>query len=312
MISALISPLLVATIILVPKNGKNGDAVPSAKPQQDLIFEESAVRKTDGGIEPNVVLKKISKKKKIVKKNKKGKSITIGAPVEDSDEEINNILSNEKEWLNNEESQVQSPRRDSASVDQTLESFKKIEQKYKSASVTMDVSKQVTQVLLDKTKSSIGELYLSPKGNLRLEMTTPDHSLLIMNGKNIWVVDYPIDGMQNKVQILRGKVSKALKNQAFLGFLMGQDNILSAFSIDETTVDSDLVTYKLKPKNKDEDVQKVELQMDTDKELITIIRYWDQLGNKTQLEFSAQKHNVEIPKGKFEFSPPKDSVVTDL
>lgn len=303
MIGSIVTSVLVASVILVPKSGKEIRKGPAPTPPQELIFEDNYQSQKDRDIEPEVVLKKAQKKKHA--KNKKNRSKIA----DETDDGVTDILKQEKDWFR-KDGKVK-VRRDKASVKTPLEKFLRIEEKYKTTSHFMYVSKEVTQALLEKTKLSKGELYIAPKGKIRLEIKDPERSLFIMDGKNIWVVDYPVDGMQNKVQILQGKIDKSLKSQVFLGFLFGSNKIIDEFKLEDSKANDAQTTYIFKPKKKEQDVQKAEIQVDTDKELITSISYWDGLGNKTSLLFSKQT-SKDIPDEKFKFTPPANAEITNL
>lgn len=190
--------------------------------------------------------------------------------------------------------------------------LKKVESKYITQFVKIDVKSEVTQALLEKTKTYSGELFLAPEGRFKMQISEPNKHMLLMNGKNIWVVDYPLDETQDKVQILHSKSAKNLKNQAFLDIFMGVGNLQKKFKIDSSDKKNDEVTYKLIPKQKDEQIERVELKLNSKDELISSITFWDSLGNKTQLQFKKQEFKSEVPKEIFKFKPPKDSSITYL
>lgn len=188
----------------------------------------------------------------------------------------------------------------------------RVEKKYVTHFIKIKVNSEVTQTLLDRTKTYSGELFLAPESRFKMEIKEPNKHMLLMNGKNIWVVDYPLDETQDKVQILHSNSAKNLKNQAFLDIFTGVGNLQKRFKIESSDKKDDEITYKLIPKKKDEQVERIELKLDSAAELISVLSFWDSLGNKTQLKFSQQEFEDTTPKEIFNFKPPKDASITNL
>jgi outer membrane lipoprotein-sorting protein len=190
--------------------------------------------------------------------------------------------------------------------------LERVEKKYVTHYIKIKVNSEVTQALLERTKTYSGDLFLAPESRFKLDVKEPNKHMLLMNGKNIWVVDYPLDETQDKMQILHSNSAKNLKNQAFLDIFSGVGNLQKRFKIESSDKKDDEITYKLIPKKKDEQVEKVELKLDSEAELISTVSFWDSLGNKTQLQFSKQEFDDTVPKEIFDFKPPKDASITNL
>jgi outer membrane lipoprotein carrier protein len=313
MYTALFTPFIVATVLLVPKQGV--DFIPMPK----KINKEKA-QVVDDNL--SIVLKKpklikvAKNSKKTKKKNKKHVEETPSEDDSASTENFDAIYKSEVKLLESKKIKKPAPttsaeyRYPDAVPEQDL--LAKVEKKYKTQFVEMKLAKEVTQAILDKTKSYKGRMAIGPSGLFKMDIEEPDKSSLIMDGKNIWVVDYPVDDAQNKVQILHSKARKKLKNQTFLSSLLGGGELLKNFKIDGQTKEKHETKFKLIPKEKDLEIQKVELSVDNDDELITVVAYWDQLGNKTELKFSKQEFKDDVPKDYFKFQPPKNSDVTEM
>lgn len=262
------------------------------------------------------------KKKGSEAKLKKTSAIVVSAkkfdqkPKVDKQAQIKNELQEEVQLVEVEQIVSEKPSSKKRSPASTEESpkkiLKKVEAKYISHFVKIEVKSEVTQALLEKTKTYSGNLFIAPEGRFKMEVQQPNKHMLLMNGKNIWVVDYPLDETQDKVQILHSKSSKNLKNQAFLSIFMGVGNLEKTFKIESSDKKNDEITYKLIPKEKDEQVERVELKVDDQAELITAITFWDSLGNKTHLRFTDQNFEDKVPKDVFKFKPPKDASITYL
>jgi len=75
-----------------------------------------------------------------------------------------------------------------------------VEKHYREAqTVKMDVSKTLTLSLLDQTKKSQGMIKIKKGGLLRWESMAPTHSLVLADGKFIWLVDTWTAKMKNQI-----------------------------------------------------------------------------------------------------------------
>lgn len=203
-------------------------------------------------------------------------------------------------------------RKPSSDEKDPLAKLATVEKKYTSYFITMDVKSEVTQALLERTKTYSGKIYLAPGGMFKMEVLLPNKHMVLMNGKNIWVVDYPLDETQDKVQILHSKSAKNLKNQAFLSIFQGVGKLKKNFKIESSIGKNDEITYKLTPKNKGDQIDRIELKVDPQSELISSLSFWDSIGNQTQLQFSEQDFESKTPPKTFQFKPPKNSSITYL
>jgi len=323
MIWTLFSPTIVATVLLIPR--------PGVDLQKIQHIQENVQKKEDDDGALGVVLRK-AKPAKIAKtkKKKKKKKSKVVSPVQDStisqeeenleSENLDKEYKDELKFLNSRKPKTLKPGHTTANelrvpnsvAPENKDLLAEVEKKYINNFVQMKVDKEVTQAILEKTKSYSGDIAIGPKGLFKMDISTPEKSSLIMDGKNIWVVDYPVDEAQNKVQILHSKARKKLKKQAFLGSLLSDGKLLKNFKVDDQTSSKDETKFKLIPKEKDLEIQRIELSVDSHDKLITGLTYWDQLGNKTELKFSKQEFKPEVPKDFFKFEPPKDSSISEL
>ncbi len=278
---------------------------------EDAIQEKRKIATKNS--EKSERLEKAEKKLAELKEKKKSKADKDKAPLTDA--EVKDELQQEMlraVVIEGEAEATENKRGPSSLKEEPKKILKKIETKYITHFVRIDVKSEVTQALLERTKTYTGKLYMAPEGRFKMDMREPNKHMLLMNGKNIWVVDYPLDETQDKVQILHSKSAKNLKNQAFLDIFMGVGSLEKRFKIESSDKKNDEITYKLIPKEKDAQVERVELKVDVQAELISSITFWDSLGNKTQLRFSEQDFSEKVDKEIFKFKPPKDASITYL
>lgn len=292
---------------------------PAAQTSEQLFNVEDTIQEKTGTSSKETKSSKQDKKieQKLAELKEKKKSSKEKAVKPPTDAEIKNEIQSEVYSAVAGEDltaipEKQSSRGPSSIPEDPKKILQKVEVKYTTHFVKMDVKSDVTQALLERTKTYTGKLYLAPEGRFKMDMKEPNKHMLLMNGKNIWVVDYPLDETQDKVQILHSKSAKNLKNQGFLDIFTGVGNLQKRFKIESSDKKNDEITYKLIPKEKDAQVERVELKIDFQAELISSITFWDSLGNKTQLKFSEQDFSENTPTDIFKFKPPKDASITYL
>src|SRR5690349_18363811 len=106
-----------------------------------------------------------------------------------------------------------------------------VEDRYKAAkSVKMSVSKTLKMKLLEKEKRSEGLIQIKKGGKLRWETTSPEHSLIVVGKRTVWIVDYPTDP-EEKVAILKASNPKKSQPQAVVAFLLGEGRISDEFKV---------------------------------------------------------------------------------
>ncbi len=186
-----------------------------------------------------------------------------------------------------------------------------VQVKYSKAKfIKTEVEKKLVQPVLKKTKESNGSLVLAGNGKFRLEFKDPDKSLMVSDGKNMWVVQYP-DLDSEKIQVIHSKVKEQLKSQVLLSFLMGKEKVEKHFKIMSRNDDDGILTFKLEPKEEGTDLKDIRLEVDSDKKVINKISYKDTLDNETSFKFSNNKFEDEVKTSLFKFKIPKNAEVTE-
>lgn len=177
--------------------------------------------------------------------------------------------------------------------------------------IKMDVEKVFTLTALNKEKRSGGKLFLAPKGRFRLEIEEPEKSLIVIDGKNIWIVQYPIV-KEDKIQIMHSKLKTQLRSQVILSFLMGQGKVKNQFKILNKKTQDDEVTFILEPKEEGSDLKDINLVIDAKEKIIDKISYKDNLENKVSFVFKNKKFDEKFDESKFKFKIPKNSEVSEM
>jgi outer membrane lipoprotein-sorting protein len=188
------------------------------------------------------------------------------------------------------------------------------ESKYQKAkSISMDVERKLVMGLLGKEKNAKGSIVLS-KGKMRMELATPEKSIVVIDGKNLWVADYPPAEFKNAaVQVLKGQVNaKKAANQSFVG-LLTRGGLLKEFMVTGSSRDDKKrITFFLSPKKENGDFKRAQIVLAEDNKTIEELRYWDDRDNATTMTFSNVKFNAPVSVKTFEFKPPENSDITTI
>jgi outer membrane lipoprotein carrier protein len=192
--------------------------------------------------------------------------------------------------------------------------LKAIEKKYSQTSaLSATVQKTLKLKMLEQEKKYEGILEIKKPGMFRLEFDKPEKSLAITDGKTIWVATYPTDpDLDNTVRVIRSTNQERIQSQALITFLLGKGSLLKEFTIQSVNKDKETATYTLVPKTKNDDVEKLQLAVNTKKNEIDEIKYWDALDNETVLTLDSTKFDQDIKADRFQYTPPKGAEVTDL
>jgi len=151
-------------------------------------------------------------------------------------------------------------------------------------------------------------------GRLRLEITKPEPSTVIVNKTLIWVISPTTKDLGGKTQVMKIS-SKNLKEQAKapLAILMGRPKAWDQFSVQSKTEDENSVKYVLKPKNPKEMNEMVVLKLTVDKKNIELrdLSYSDDLDNETRFDFKTADFKADVADKEFDYVVPKNAELTE-
>ncbi len=197
-----------------------------------------------------------------------------------------------------------------AKLDVTV--LNQIDLKYKNMdSVLISFEKQVTYALLDKVKTFQGKISIQGR-HLRMETETPEKSLVVFDGTQMWLVSYLSKGFEDGVQVtkvLNSKKREQDKSWTLLS-LLGRNGINKHFLPKEGGRVGDKFYYVMAPKEEQEELKKVKIVIDPKSVKIVQIYYWDSLENETKYDFSSTVFNKKFSENLFAFTPPKGAKVT--
>ena len=163
-------------------------------------------------------------------------------------------------------------------------------------SVTADFSQSVTDANGHKGDASRGTMALEAPRQFHWETTEPYQQTIVADGQRVWV--YEPDLQQVSV---RSQSSEEAHSP--LTVLTDLSQLDSQFTASESGERDGLVWLKLVSKAKDPEFEYAELGFSA--QTLDRMLFKDQLGNTTEIRFSAWKRNPSLAADTFKFTPPK-------
>ena len=176
----------------------------------------------------------------------------------------------------------------------------------KAPAIQAKVKKTVVQEALGTRMESEGEFYFS-KGKLRLEMHSPDKTMIVYDGKYVWLESW-LDAQT--IEVTKIKSNSLKKSDSVLAALFERKDILSKFKLVTNKTEDGAKVFGFEPKDKKKtELRYLELSV-SGKDLKTVT-YKDQLENQVTFEFEGLSRG-EVPVSKFKYKPPKQANVTTI
>ncbi|MBX3020415.1 MAG: outer membrane lipoprotein carrier protein LolA [Bdellovibrionales bacterium] len=187
-----------------------------------------------------------------------------------------------------------------AEVDSVLAKYRK------APAIQAEVKKTVVQEVMGTSHESEGKFYFS-KGKLRLDIEKPEKSILVYDGKNIWL-ESRLD--EKTVEVSRIRSGDIKKTDSLMAALFDRRDVLQGFKLLKVTNKDGQKTFAFEPKDtKKTEVRHLEVALQNKD--IRRITYKDNMENQVTFEFSSLSRG-KVPAGKFTYKPPKGANVTEL
>ncbi len=171
--------------------------------------------------------------------------------------------------------------------------------------VQSKVKKIVVQELVGSSSESKGNFYFS-KGKLRLDFTEPEKTLLVYDGKYVWLESR----MEEMVSVTKIATGELKKSDSLLAALFEKQNALKGFRLIESKSSDQGKVYSFEPKDKTKtEIQYLELGLKKDS--LKYLVYRDQVENKVSFEFE-KIYVTTVPASKFKYKPPRGANVTEI
>lgn len=210
------------------------------------------------------------------------------------------------------------------SKDVTLESLVKNEEEHSKVlaslvsklsqfgQVDFEVKRLSLQSMLGRTKTSEGKMSLSQTGKFWWKIEKPQSTLLVFDGTFAWNEEKISEDLGGGIKVAKSKHFKASPAYKVLQVLMGKGKLTEIFTPLKTSREGDFVELQLTPKEKDWNISVLHIKINEKNLDLKSISYFDDLENKTELNFSAPEYHKKEDQKKFSYTPPKQAEITEL
>lgn len=190
-------------------------------------------------------------------------------------------------------------------------SLDKLQRTYsKSPSLEADIIQEVYQASLARTKTSKGSILLAKPNFVRWEMTEPEATLLVSNGRKVFYFTPDARG-PGKGQVIEKKAT-TLSKQPLFRLLTGAGSWKQDFNLQSQkaleTAEGAPFGHEivLEPKTKELDLKKVTLKVSQASKIEEILLE-NPNGNRTRIILQNQTLGAKLPTNLFDFKPPAET-----
>jgi outer membrane lipoprotein carrier protein len=150
-----------------------------------------------------------------------------------------------------------------------------------------------------------GQVLFAKPGRMRWEYEKPEPSLVVSDGKVLWIYD-PSAGEAQKLAVDQGYLSGAA-----IQFLLGEGRILDSFDVTARECTETRVELELRPREAST-YERIDLAVDPGTGWILATTVLDLFGNRTRVSFSELRANAGAGAERFQFEPPEGVRVLSL
>lgn len=155
---------------------------------------------------------------------------------------------------------------------------------------------QVVKAGKRNISNSQGVMALNRPGRFRWQTKSPLEQLVIADGKKLWIYDVDLE------QVTVKKQEKGMGGTPAL-FLSGYDDTVARDFDVTNSAKGNSQTFDLHAKSSKENYQRVKLTFQG--EQLSVIEFFDQLGQHTTVHLSNIKNNAKLADSTFKFKAPK-------
>lgn len=193
-----------------------------------------------------------------------------------------------------------------------LKPLNEVTERYRqSKMVKSDLVKVVKAELTGKEITNEGIIAIA-EGNFRIESRTPEKSILVFDGKEIWNEQGASSDFGGPAQVTRQIVSKKNRSQTLFATLLTKEPITKNFKIRDVVTKGEEVTYFADSLKADLNLKDFRIVIETRKRIVSEISFKDDIGNLTTMKFSNIQFKSTIEKNLFIYKPPKNAQVTKI
>jgi len=160
--------------------------------------------------------------------------------------------------------------------------------------------------IMDQTQTAKGEVFIKKPGKMKWNYKAPDPQILTSNDSGIWLY------MPEDKQVTKMQMENIYSSNTPAMFLIGKGKLSESFEVDKVLNENNLITLTLLPKDSDMNINRLLLFVNDKNYQITGSSVYDNLGNKTEIQFSSIQINQSISDNFFNFDVPEGVDVVDF
>jgi outer membrane lipoprotein carrier protein len=160
--------------------------------------------------------------------------------------------------------------------------------------------------IMDQTQTAKGEVFIKKPGKMKWDYKAPDPQILTSNETGIWLY------MPEEKQVTKMQMENIYSSNTPAMFLVGKGKLSESFAVDKILNEKNLITLTLLPKDSEMNINRLLLFVDDKNYQITGSSVYDNLGNKTEIQFSSIQINQSISDNFFNFDVPEGVDVVDF
>jgi len=150
-----------------------------------------------------------------------------------------------------------------------------------------------------------GRVEFAKPGRMRFEYETPEPSLVVSDGKTLWIYD-PV---AKEVQVLA--VEGDFLSAAAIQFLLGEGRLQESFEVTARSCAPERAELELRPRA-EASYERIDLVADPQSGWIRETTVHDLLGNRTRVAFEGIEAGGAVDEARFRFEPPEGVRVLTL
>jgi len=190
-----------------------------------------------------------------------------------------------------------------------LEAARRLQASYEqTTSLKADFVQDTYSRMSRRKKSGSGTVVLAKPGLMRWDYLQPDRQVMVCDGKTISMY------FARERQMVVTEASQYLESDVMYSFFAGNGDIVRDFDIfppddDERDPMPGSVQIKAIPKNGHNQVDVIDLWVDTVTGLLTRIAVTDKFGSVTDIRFANIRRNEKVDKAIFTYTPPEGTEI---
>ena len=160
--------------------------------------------------------------------------------------------------------------------------------------------------IMDQTQTAKGKVFIKKPGKMKWDYKAPDPQILTSNDAGIWLY------MPEEKQVTKMQMENIYSSNTPAMFLVGKGKLSESFKVDNVLNKNNLITLTLLPKDSEMNINRLLLFVNDKNYQITGSSVYDNLGNKTEIQFSSIQINQTISDNFFNFDIPEGVDIVDF